>query len=151
VTTKILRSLRWFFSLCLLLVFVSGLAIYLTLLADLPAVTQIELHQARPTTQILDRNGRLLYELIDQDAGKQIDLRLDSVPQACINATCRKPASTPPLPQKTVASTSTSGLICAPLPARFGKTPVPVEKSLVVAAPLPSNCPYPAIGAHSAS
>ncbi|MEZ4715341.1 MAG: transglycosylase domain-containing protein [Caldilineaceae bacterium] len=40
----------------------------------------------RPTTQIFDRHGRLLYETIDPNAGKQINLDLTQIPQACVNA-----------------------------------------------------------------
>ena len=41
----------------------------------------------RPATRILDRNGELLYEVIDPNAGKQIDLSLAAIPQACVDAT----------------------------------------------------------------
>jgi len=41
----------------------------------------------RPTTQILDRNGRLLYEVLDPNTGKQRDLSLANVPPTCIQAT----------------------------------------------------------------
>ncbi len=61
--------------------------LYLTLLADLPAISTLDQRLTRPTTQILDRNRRLLYEVIDPDAGKQISLDLSSLPQTCIDAT----------------------------------------------------------------
>lgn len=57
------------------------------LLSDLPPVRSLEQHVVRPTTQILDRNGRLLYEVMDPNAGKQISLALDDLPKACIDAT----------------------------------------------------------------
>ncbi len=60
---------------------------YAWLLADLPPISTVETRLVRPTTRILDRNGRLLYEVIDPDAGKQIDLTLDALPEACIQAT----------------------------------------------------------------
>jgi penicillin-binding protein 1C len=62
-------------------------ALYVWLLADLPPLSRVETRLIRPTTQILDRNGRLLYEVIDPEAGKQINLELHSLPQACIQAT----------------------------------------------------------------
>jgi penicillin-binding protein 1C len=62
-------------------------ALYAWLFADLPPVTAAALRTTRPTTQILDRHGRLLYEVIDADAGKQIDLALDHIPAACVQAT----------------------------------------------------------------
>ncbi len=75
-------------SLTLLVAAVStGVAVYFTLLADLPAISQIDERITRPTSQILDRNGRLLYEVIDPQAGRQIDLTLDEIPLACVQAT----------------------------------------------------------------
>ena len=68
----------------------AGLAaagLYAWLLADLPPVETVETRLTRPTTRILDRNGRLLYEVIDPDAGKQISLDLDAIPPACVQAT----------------------------------------------------------------
>ncbi|MFN8445855.1 MAG: transglycosylase domain-containing protein [Caldilineaceae bacterium] len=62
-------------------------ALYFTLLADLPAISTVQQRLIRPTTQILDRNGRLLYEVIDPDAGKQVNLDLTNFPKACIDAT----------------------------------------------------------------
>ena len=76
--------------LCFILATATGL-LYIWLLADLPPIHIIETRQmagaTQPTTQILDRNGRLLYEVIDPEAGKQIDLRLESIPPTCIQAT----------------------------------------------------------------
>lgn len=39
---------------------------------------------------ILDRNGKLLYEVLDPDAGKQLDLTLSHMPRACVQATSRR-------------------------------------------------------------
>src|SRR5690554_2409204 len=62
-------------------------ALYFWLLADLPPISALEDRLIRPTTQIVDRNGRLLYEVLDPNTGKQLSLSLDQVPQACIDAT----------------------------------------------------------------
>jgi penicillin-binding protein 1C len=70
-----------------LALFLTGVAVYTLFLADLPPVSAVEERVVRPTTRILDRNGRLLYEVLDPNAGKQIDLSLDDVPPACIQAT----------------------------------------------------------------
>ncbi|MCX6047411.1 MAG: transglycosylase domain-containing protein [Chloroflexi bacterium] len=64
-----------------------GGGLYAWLLADLPSVRTTETRLVHPTTQILDRKGRLLYEVVDPNAGKQLTLRLDSLPTACIQAT----------------------------------------------------------------
>jgi membrane peptidoglycan carboxypeptidase len=65
----------------------AAIALHQWLFADLPPVTAVELRAARPTTQILDRNGKLLYEVLDADAGKQLDLDLNRIPPACVQAT----------------------------------------------------------------
>jgi penicillin-binding protein 1C len=88
-----LRVSSWRRRLGLALLFVITVAIlaagslYGWLFADLPPVTAAALRTTRPTTQILDRHGKLLYEVIDADAGKQIDLGLDRIPAACVQAT----------------------------------------------------------------
>lgn len=80
---------RLFSIISLLLLLSAGLAaaLYFQLLADLPPVSQISTRQIRPSSRILDRNGRLLYEIIDPDAGKQINLSLDRLPPTCVQAT----------------------------------------------------------------
>ncbi len=63
------------------------IVVYVALLADLPPVSEAEERVVRPTTRILDRNGRLLYEVLDPNAGKQFNLSIDEIPVACIEAT----------------------------------------------------------------
>lgn len=65
----------------------AAVALYFYLLADLPPISAVETRLVRPTTQILDRHGRLLYEVIDPQAGKQINLDLASLPETCVQAT----------------------------------------------------------------
>ncbi len=91
-----LKSGRFWLVLILLL-FGGWLALRLTILADLPSVDNLQARLVRPTTRILDRNGRLLYEVLDPNAGKQIDLAADTapgsryaiagIPDACVQAT----------------------------------------------------------------
>lgn len=57
------------------------------LFSDLPSVRTLEEHAVRPTTRIEDRNGLLLYEVVDPDSGKQINLDLSEIPAACVQAT----------------------------------------------------------------
>lgn len=71
----------------LTLIIVMAAVIYWQLLADLPPLSSLEERMVRPTTQIFDRNGRLLYEVLDPNTGKQLNLTLDDIPQACISAT----------------------------------------------------------------
>lgn len=62
-----------------------GLAGY-RLVGDLPAPTPANLAAARPSTLILDRHGRLLYEVIG-DGGKHTPLAFEQIPPACWQAT----------------------------------------------------------------
>lgn len=57
------------------------------LFADLPDVSSLATRKVTSTTVILDRHGKLLYEVIDPESGRQIDLTLDRIPQSCIEAT----------------------------------------------------------------
>ena len=75
-----------FLGLTLLGLGVITVALYFWLMADLPPISAAERRLVRPTTQILDRKGRLLYEVVDPDAGKQINLDLTTLPPACIQA-----------------------------------------------------------------
>ena len=72
-----------------LLVIVGGVSggLYLWLFQDLPPISAAAQRLIRPTTQILDRHGRVLYEVLDPDAGKQITLDLDQIPTTCVEAT----------------------------------------------------------------
>ncbi|MBW7885026.1 MAG: penicillin-binding protein 1C [Caldilineaceae bacterium] len=74
-------------SITALALLVGAGALYWWLFADLPPVSAITQRMARPTTQILDRNGKLLYEVLDPNTGKQIDLDLSHIPEACVQAT----------------------------------------------------------------
>ncbi|MCB0128805.1 MAG: transglycosylase domain-containing protein, partial [Caldilineaceae bacterium] len=64
-----------------------GTVLYYWLLADLPPFASLNERMVRPTTQILDRHGRLLYEVLDPNTGKQLNLSLANVPPSCIQAT----------------------------------------------------------------
>jgi penicillin-binding protein 1C len=84
----LLRRHTWRLALAGAVVFILiAVGLYQWLLADLPPVTAVELRAARPTTQLLDRSGKLLYEVLDFDAGKQLDLDLSRIPAACVQAT----------------------------------------------------------------
>ncbi len=92
-----LKSASFWLALILLLFLGGWLALRLTILADLPAVDTLQARLVRPTTRILDRNGRLLYEVLDPNAGKQFDLVADAaptsrygiagIPDGCVQAT----------------------------------------------------------------
>jgi 1A family penicillin-binding protein len=62
-----------------------GLLRWLTV--DLPSPDRLYEHAAAPSTRIYDRNGRLLYEILDPHGGAHTPVPLDEIPQACIDAT----------------------------------------------------------------
>ncbi|MEZ4726437.1 MAG: transglycosylase domain-containing protein [Caldilineaceae bacterium] len=84
---RVLTRFRKISLLVLLLPTLVAVLLYQWLLADLPPITAVEQRLVRPTTQILDRKGRVLYEVLDPEAGKQINLDLTALPQRCVEAT----------------------------------------------------------------
>ncbi len=89
-----MRRLRFLIPLLALLLAI-GWTAHQRLFGDLPDVDALEARRARPTTRIYDRKGHLLYEVIDPQAGKQLDLPLDPegsrygvarVPDFCVEA-----------------------------------------------------------------
>lgn len=91
IYSRIIRFIRkyWLQGLLTMLLIIGGtaLGLYSWILSDLPPVSAASQRLIRPTTQIVDRNGRVLYEVLDPEAGKQINLDLDDLPRACIEAT----------------------------------------------------------------
>ncbi len=57
------------------------------LFTDLPDIANLEAGMALPSTRILDRQGRLLYEIVDPEGGRNRAVTLDRIPQHCIDAT----------------------------------------------------------------
>ena len=60
---------------------------YSWLLVDLPSLETLPERLAAPSSTILDRNGRLLYEIIDPNGGGHVPVSLDQIPAACQAAT----------------------------------------------------------------
>jgi penicillin-binding protein 1C len=71
----------------LLALLIGGLVLVNLLFTDLPDIANLEAGLALPSTRILDRQGRLLYEILDPEGGRNRAVTLDQVPQACIDAT----------------------------------------------------------------
>jgi penicillin-binding protein 1C len=61
--------------------------LYAWLFVDLPSLDALYARAAAPSTKILDRHGRLLYEIIDPHRGKHTPVALDAIPLACRQAT----------------------------------------------------------------
>src|SRR5258708_783459 len=63
------------------------LGIYLWVFADLPPIDRLQAGMALPSTRILDRYGRLLYEIIPPKGGRNTSVPLSQIPQPLIQAT----------------------------------------------------------------
>ncbi len=85
-TRNILSRRRLVLALLLLTAGLLG-AGYAWLVVDLPSPDQLYQHRSAPSTRILDRHGRLLYEIIDPHAGHHTPLALEQIPPACQQAT----------------------------------------------------------------
>jgi 1A family penicillin-binding protein len=70
-----------------LVVLIAGAAFYAWIFIDLPPIDRLHAGLALPSTRILDRNGRLLYEIIDPKGGRHTAVALDQIPTALIQAT----------------------------------------------------------------
>ena len=75
------------FLLILLLILAAGAALYGWLVVDLPSLETLPERLAAPSSRILDRNGRLLYEVIDPNGGGHAPIPLEQIPAACQAAT----------------------------------------------------------------
>ena len=62
-------------------------SVVLAYTADLPPVTDLSSQLSFKTTQILDRNGKLLYEVNDKDGGRRLPVPLADVAPRVIDAT----------------------------------------------------------------
>jgi penicillin-binding protein 1C len=69
----------------LLIVLILGIRAWL--FTDLPPVDDLSAGLRRPSIRITDRHGRLLYEVIGDEAGRHTVVPLESIPQPCIDAT----------------------------------------------------------------
>ena len=82
-----MRSLGKFLLLLLaFLVAVGAVGAHL-LLADLPSPHTLYEHQTGASSRILDRHGRLLYEIADPHAGRHVPVPLEEIPLSCRQAT----------------------------------------------------------------
>jgi membrane carboxypeptidase/penicillin-binding protein len=57
------------------------------LTADLPRPGDLPQHIPAPGSQIFDRHGRLLYEIIDPARGRHVPVALDDMPSYLLHAT----------------------------------------------------------------
>ncbi len=76
-----------FLLLILALLVVAGAAGAHFLLADLPSPHTLYEHQTGASSRILDRHGRLLYEIADPHVGRHVPMPLEEIPLSCRQAT----------------------------------------------------------------
>src|SRR5438270_9926075 len=69
------------------LLLIGALAFYLWIFAGLPSIDRLQAGLALPSTRILDRNGRLLYEIIAPQGGRHTAVPLAQIPKALVQAT----------------------------------------------------------------
>jgi penicillin-binding protein 1C len=60
--------------------------LYFWLFPGLPPIDQLEAGLALPSTRIYDRHGRLLYEILPPEQGRNTALTLDEIPDYCEQA-----------------------------------------------------------------
>lgn len=70
--------------LCILLMGFAGISAWV--LYDLPSIDSIDAGMALPSTRIYDRHGRLLYEILPTEQGRNNNLTFEDMPRHCINA-----------------------------------------------------------------
>ncbi len=73
-----------------LLLLLSGMGLwrlYAALIVGLPSPDELYRRRRAPSTRLLDRHGRLLYEIVDPHAGRHTPLTLDQIPLYCRQAT----------------------------------------------------------------
>jgi len=66
---------------------VSAAGIYAWLFVDLPSLDTLYQRASAPSTRILDRHGRVLYEISDPHQGRHTPVKFDDIPPYCREAT----------------------------------------------------------------
>ncbi|OGO33715.1 MAG: penicillin-binding protein 1C [Chloroflexi bacterium RBG_16_54_18] len=78
--------IRWFF-LLVSLAAISGAGFVFWLTWDLPDINQLNANLRFPSVRIVDRNGALLYEILEEDEGRNVVVPLERIPEHLIKAT----------------------------------------------------------------
>ncbi len=69
------------------LIILAGIGVYFWLFPGLPSLDRLQAGLALPSTHIYDRQGRLLYEIIDPHGGQNTALPIDQIPKVLQQAT----------------------------------------------------------------
>ena len=81
------RSKRFWLPFILALCAATGLWLWNWLFGDLPALDDLPERLRTPSVRIVDRNGRILYEALDQQGGRHTVVELETIPLDCRQAT----------------------------------------------------------------
>ncbi|OGO34521.1 MAG: penicillin-binding protein 1C, partial [Chloroflexi bacterium RBG_16_57_11] len=79
-------KLRWVLFISVTLIVILGAAGWLWLFDDLPAWDSLPERLQTPSVRIEDRNGRLLYEALEDQGGRHVVVPIGSIPLACRQA-----------------------------------------------------------------
>src|SRR5512135_609710 len=82
-----MRKLKKILIIFVLLGVISSAGIYAWLFVDLPSLDTLYQHAAATSTKIVDRTGKVLYEIADPHRGKHTPVKLSDIPQYCQQAT----------------------------------------------------------------
>ena len=82
-----MRKLKKILIIFVLLGVIGSAGIYAWLFVDLPSLDTLYQHAAATSTKIVDRTGKVLYEIADPHRGKHTPVKLSDIPQYCQQAT----------------------------------------------------------------
>ncbi|MBI5353101.1 MAG: PBP1A family penicillin-binding protein [Chloroflexi bacterium] len=71
----------------LLFIFLLFTTLFIYLFYDLPSITSLPKNLNQPSVKIVDRSGRLLYEIIPTEGGRNAPLSVENLPQCIKDAT----------------------------------------------------------------
>src|SRR5712691_5106536 len=74
-------------SICGLILAVVSVFAYVWIFAGLPSLDNLKAGLALPSTRILDRNGRILYEILAPEGGRHTTVPLSQIPKPLVQAT----------------------------------------------------------------
>lgn len=81
------RLAAWLAIAPLVLIGLGTFGLWRWLAVDLPSPDRLYERASAPSTRIFDREGRLLYEILDPHGGSHTPVALSAVPRACVEAT----------------------------------------------------------------
>src|SRR5512143_2799942 len=82
----LMRKLKKLLIIFILLGVIASAVIYAWLFVDLPSLDTLYQHAAATSTKIVDRTGKVLYEIADPHRGKHTPVKLSDIPQYCQQA-----------------------------------------------------------------